>query len=201
MMGMAIFSNVNADNLTNPNRTLSGPYLGLGVSNQSVVSGAAIAGFDVLAKDRRTVTEVSGGYRFPLSQHVFIGAEVQYGALNGELSFNSNEFGVHIDYDTDSQISYGLTFGGQLSERTVLSIYALELERDFDIVIQSPFGEFTQKDSQGALRYGVVLEALLNNRWSVKSSLGRVKTGIAKSKNNITYGTQIDFGVSLNYYF
>lgn len=179
-----------------------GFYVGLAIASQNVWAGSLIDGVDVLAEDRRTVAEVSLGWRGRVFGHWFLGFEVQAGYLDGDLRRDEAPDGPSIDYANDLQVGFGVSFGRILgsSRRHILYVYAYETERDFDVTITDPrYGTFTQSDEQGFLRYGIALESAWTDRLRWKFALGTYRVDFGDAQTNIDIGSDIDVSIGLVY--
>jgi hypothetical protein len=179
-----------------------GFYVGLAIASQNVWAGSLIDGVDVLTEDRRTVAEVSLGWRGRVFGDWFLGFEVQAGFLDGDLRRDEAPDGPSIDYTNDLQVGFGVSFGRIVgsSGRHILYAYAYETERDFDVMITDPrYGTFTQSDEQGFLRYGFALERAWTDRLRWKFAIGTYRVDFGDAQTNIDIGNDIEISIGLAY--
>jgi hypothetical protein len=180
--------------------TFDGFYLGAALTSQNVWGGSLIGGIDVLSEDRRSVAEVSLGWRHGIFENWVVGVEVQAGLLDGDLRLETDSGGLAIDYANDSQFGFGVNVGRILGpgRRHLLYAHAYETKRDFDVTINHPsYGVFTQSDEQGFLRYGLTLETTWSDRLRTKLAVGTYRVDFGDALTNIDIGSDLDISIGL----
>jgi hypothetical protein len=171
-----------------------GFYFGAGAASQNVWGGSFVDGIDVLAQDRRTVVELTGGWRKQFGWFV-AGIEVQLGFLDGQLTHTDPADTLSIHYDGNRQSGFGLTVGGVLGTRhpTLLFAYAFETTRNFDVVIQDGSRLLRQRDEQGFLRYGIGAETRLVGRVGLRGTVGAYRVDFGELTTNIDVGGEMEY--------
>lgn len=178
------------------NHPYAGAYLGFEVGRQNVFGGAFLDGLDVLAEDGTGVAGLYGGWRWALSPDWVLGIEGQVGFVDGDLSLTTGP--VSIEYDNDAQLAVGLTLGRTLGQqrRWLIYGYALATERDFDIRIRTPVGQFAQEDRQGFWRWGMGVETRLSDDWHLRGTLGTSSVDFS-GRTNIDIDGEVDVMVGV----
>lgn len=181
-----------------------GPYLGVDIGTQNVFGGSFVNDMDILAQESKVVTELSLGYRAQfLKDRLVAGLEFSVGFLDGSLEYNNEAEPLFIKYDNSFQSSFGINIGVVVGKhrRYMLFGYINETKRKFDVAIKQPPYNFTQRDKQGMLKYGIGLELLLMKRFNIKTTFGGLRVDFGDLKTNINVEDKYDFTFGINYQF
>ena len=185
-------------------RYFSGFYMGMNIGSQNLFGGAFISGVDVLAQERRRVIEFSAGLRRQfLGDHVFAGAEVQYGLTDGNLMHFDPPSQSDVSYENLSQRGFGLTFevAGGPGGAVALYSYTRATDRVFEISVVDPGGSYAQTDGQSFLQYGVGAEVRISGSWHVDASVGRQLVDFGDLVTNIELEKKMDLTVGFVHQF
>lgn len=196
--------NENSDQ-TQPTLYFDGFYLGANFGFQNIFAGADVDNLDVLAQDSKFVFEFTPGHRWQLLNKRFvIGAELQFGLTNGNLSTIDHRNQKHISYNNNKQIGYGINLGVAMgtNKNHHIYLYGQVTKRDFDVTITNPDGsEYMQKDGQKFGRYGLGYETPVYKSIHIKGSIGLVSVDFGDKITNMDVEDNIDLSIGINYQF
>jgi len=189
---------------SNTMKHFDGPYLGVDIGIQNVFGGSFVNDMDILAQDYKLVTELAVGYRAQLlEKRLVTGLEFSVGFLNGSLEHSSQSEPLFINYDNSFQYSVGINIGVALGKhrRYMLFGYLNETKRKFAVDISQFHYNYTQRDKQGMLKYGIGLELSVMKRINVKATFGGLRVDFGDLETNIDVEDKYDFTFGINYQF
>jgi hypothetical protein len=181
-----------------------GPYLGVNIGTQNVFGGSFVNEMDILAQQSKVVTEFTLGYRTQLVKNRLVaGIAFSMGFLDGSLEHNDETEPLNISYKTSFQSSIGTKIGIALGKqrRYLIFGYINETKRKFDVAINQPPYEFTQRDKQGMLKYGIGVELNLKKRINISTTFGGLRVDFGDLETNIDVEDKYDLTIGLNYQF
>jgi hypothetical protein len=181
----------------------SGAYAGVNLVSQNVWGGSLVNGVDVLAQDRRTVTEFNAGLRKQTAGGWVFGVEFQYGTLDGDLNHVDTGASLSVQYRNSSQFGFGGEIGRVIgaSGRNLLFLYGYETTREFDVSIQNGLLTGSQTDEQGFFRYGLGLETVWTPRIRTEVLVGTYRVDFGSQITNIDVSGESELALGLVYAF
>ncbi len=184
-------------------KAFDGFYAGVEGGYQNIFGGALVGGRDLLAQDSKAIIGVLAGWRKQFGGGFVIGLESQWAWTDGQLNFTDPASSLTIDYDNNSQVGYGLTFGHVVGsqQKTLLYLYGYQTDRNFDVSIVGPAGTGTQRDRQGMIRYGIGFEHAVRDALHFRLNIGGVKVDFGDADTNIDVENKIDVTLGLVYQF
>jgi hypothetical protein len=181
-----------------------GMYFEVNVGSQNVFGGSFVNDMDILAQESKLVTEIGLGYRKQfMNNRLVTGLAFSLGFLNGNLEHISADDPLKINYKNSSQYSFGLITGILLDKhrRFLLYGYLNETKRKFHVIIDQPPYNYTQRDKQGMLKFGVGMEYQVFKRFHVKASFGGLRVDFGELKTNINVEDKYDLMTGIVYQF
>ncbi len=184
-------------------RLFNGFYVGLDAGRQNIIGRALVNGVDTLQQSSRSVATLLGGARLQLGYGIVAGLEGGIGLADGKLSLSDPANGLTVEYKNSTQVQYGVVLGYALGAQrdTLIFGYLSQVERRFDVSVQSPQGNFEQRDAQGLLRFGAGVERKISGPFRLRATIGTSRADFRGRPTNINVKTALDLAVSAIYQF